>query len=162
MCVFPMFFYGFPIFFVSRLFFERMGPLELKANEKPAKSIPRALKIDLRSTKIALRSSFWATSVDQVDRKCLFERSWVDLVGRNGPSERLSRRLGSILARSGSLSAGLVRRGAPNPPSPLTVIRIYIYIYIIYYILYILYIIYYIYYIYSILYILYILYIMRI
>ena len=62
--------YGFPMFFVSRLFFERIGPLERKANEKQAKSTPRAPKIDLRSTEIALRNPFRATSVDQVDRKC--------------------------------------------------------------------------------------------
>ena len=55
---FPMFFCGFPMFFVSRLFFERIGPLERKANEKSAKSIPRAPKIDLRSTKIPLRIPF--------------------------------------------------------------------------------------------------------
>ena len=120
MCIFHRFSHGFSMIFVSRLFFERIGPLERKANEKPAKSTPRAPKIDLRSTKIALRSPFRTTSVDQVDRKCLFERCWVDLVGRKSPSERLSRRLGSILARSrgpSGRSGRSARRPGPEPPT---------------------------------------------
>ena len=120
MCVFPMFFCGFPMFFVSRLFFERINPLERKANEKPAKSTPRAPKIDLRSTKIALRSHFRTISVDQVPRRGLFECSWGDLVGRKGLSERLSRRLGSILARSG-LPSLRARSAGPYPGSPIRI-----------------------------------------
>ena len=133
MCVFPMFFYGFPMFFVSRLFFERIGPLERKANEKPAKSTHRAPKIDLRSTKIALRSPFRATSVDQVDRKCLFERCWVDLVGRKSPSERLSRRLGSTKSVERASRVGPSRapvRPLPQDSSAISTIDLHIHIYI--------------------------------
>ena len=65
-------------------------------------------QIDPRSSKIAPRTPLGATSGAQVGRKRLFEQSWVDLLGRKGASQRLSRRLGSMLARSGSQSEGPV------------------------------------------------------
>ena len=92
---------GFYRFFACRLIFERVKSPDQKTTEKSLKSSPRRAKIDLGSIKIAPRSPFRASLGDQVGRRSAFERSWLDLVDRKGPSERLSRRLGSILERSG-------------------------------------------------------------
>ena len=73
-------------------------------------------KTDPSSTKIALRSAFRAISGGRVNRRALFERSWGDLVGRKGLSERLVSAWRGDLARSKRLARRLGARAQSGPP----------------------------------------------
>ena len=95
-----------------RLFCERVDPLKRRKTAKALKSPLWGTKNRPKTTKIAFRSTLGIGSGGQIDRRCLFERSWIDLVGRKGPSERLARRLCSTgwldRAARASSSVGIV------------------------------------------------------